>query len=447
MPRVIIVGGGIAGLVMARDLVLGGCEVTVLEASNRLGGKVARHTVGGLELDAGAESFATRNNTVADLARQLGLGEAIVGPNSQGAWLQKADGTAFPLPKTGILGIPSTPLAADVIAVIGFWAALRGQLDGLLFGFLGAKQRNLGKLVRARMGRGVLERLVAPVALAIHSRHPNELDVDLVAPGLRAAMIATGSLAHGVRALRLAASAGTAVGGIVGGMFELVRCLERDLHRFGVTVRLGAAVTAVTETTVTLGDGQQLEADRVVLATSLATNGDAPAARAPAERPVASVPEIVLVTLVVDAAGLDSAPRGTGVLVVKQQPADLNRSGLGPKAKALTHATAKWDWLAGLAADHRHVIRLSYDGALVASLTDDRLREQALADAQLLLGVSLAVASVVGFARVGWMLPAAAGEKPAGVTVIGESSSGTGLTAVIADVRVRSAYLLEDLER
>jgi oxygen-dependent protoporphyrinogen oxidase len=425
MPSAIVVGGGIAGLVMARDLVLGGLDVTLLEASDRLGGKIARHTVAGLDLDAGAESFATRRDTVASLVRQLGLEAAIVQPNPQGAWLQAADGRAFPLPKTGILGIPGTALAADVIAVVGFLAALRAQLDELMFGFAASKERNLGRLVRRRMGRRVLERLVAPVTLGIHSRHPDELDVDVVAPGLRAAMLATGSLSLGVRTLRDAAPAGTAVSGIVGGMFGLVEALTGDLERFGVTVRLGSAVAAVDASTVTLVDGAILHADTVVLATPLVAAG---------------VPAIVLATLVVDAPGLDAAPRGTGVLVARD-PVDTQL-----RAKALTHATAKWEWLAAQTASHRHVLRLSYDGAAAAETSDAGLREQALRDAGTLLGVPLAEASVVAFARVHWSAPAGRPEPIEGVTAIGEGVAGTGLAAVIAQVRMESGRLLEGVE-
>ncbi|CAN5545422.1 protoporphyrinogen oxidase [soil metagenome] len=425
MPSAIVVGGGIAGLVMARDLVLGGFEVTLLEATDRLGGKVARHTVAGLALDAGAESFATRRDTVADLARQLGLESGIARPNPQGAWLQTADGRAYPLPRTGILGIPGTPMAADVIEVVGFWAALRGQLDELMFGFAASKERSLGRLVRRRMGRRVLEQLVAPVTLGIHSRHPDELDVDVVAPGLRTAMLSTGSLAHGVRKLRDAAPAGTAVSGIVGGMFGLGEALTRDLERFGVTVRLQAPVAAVDASTVTLPGGEVLEADRVVLATPLV-----PAAAA----------AIVLATLVVDAPELDAAPRGTGVLVARD-PADTEL-----RAKALTHATAKWDWLAERAAPHRHVLRLSYGGAVAVGVGDARLREQAIHDAGALLGVSLAESSVVEFARVHWGAPSGTPEPIDGVIFIGEGVAGTGLAAVIAHVRAESGRLLKGVE-
>jgi len=425
MPRAIVVGGGIAGLVMARDLVLGGLDVSLIEASDHLGGKIARHTVAGLALDAGAESFATRRNTVADLARQLGLDSEITPPNPQGAWLQNAEGHAYPLPRTGILGIPGTPLAADVIAVIGFWAALRVQLDQLMLGFIASKERNLGRLVRRRMGRRVLERLVAPVTLGIHSRHPDELDVDVVAPGLRAAMLATGSLSHGVRRMRDAAPAGTAVSGIAGGMYSLVEALIRDLERFGVTVRLDSPVAAVDASGVSLVDGEVLEADYVVLATPL--------------RPVGSA-AIVLATLVVDAPELDAAPRGTGVLVAR----DPSNSEL--RAKALTHATAKWSWLAAQVPPHRHVLRLSYDAAPAAAVSDAQLRGAAMRDAGALLGVALAEASVVAFARAQWSAPSSRPKDIEGVILIGEGVAGTGLAAVIAQVRLESGRLLEEME-
>ncbi|MDQ1598053.1 MAG: protoporphyrinogen/coproporphyrinogen oxidase [Microbacteriaceae bacterium] len=418
MASVVIVGGGIAGLVVARDLVLGGMTVTLLEASDHLGGKVARHTVAGIELDAGAESFATRRGTVAELARQLGLESAIVPPSPDGAWLQTVAGSAFPLPKTGILGIPGTPMASDVIEVIGFWAALRAQLDELMLGFVGAKEKSLGRLVRRRMGDAVLERLVAPVTLGIHSKHPDDLDVDVVAPGLRTALLRTGSLSHAVRQLREAAPAGSAVAGISGGMFELVEALRRDLDRFGVTVRLSTPVTSVDSSGATVADGERFDADHVVLATSLGRSEQA---------------SIVLATLVVDAPELDSAPRGTGVLVAAGTP--------GIRAKALTHATAKWRWLADNVGASRHVLRLSYNQAPV-----DGLRELAIEDARQLLGVPLNAASIIGFDRVEWAAPAAAPDVVSGVTAVGEGVSGTGLAAVVRHARNEAERLLKDID-
>ncbi|HEY0260179.1 MAG TPA: FAD-dependent oxidoreductase [Lacisediminihabitans sp.] len=418
MPSAVVVGGGIAGLVAARRLSLGGMQVTLLEASDRLGGKVSRHTVAGIELDAGPESFATRRGTVAGLAASLGLADSVVQPNPAGAWLQAADGTAFPLPKTGILGIPGTPLAGDVIGVVGLRAALRAQLDELMLGFPGSKETNLGRLVRRRMGSAVLEQLVAPVVLGIHSRHPDELDVDVVAPGLRTAMLSTGSLSHGVRKLRAAAPAGSAVSGIEGGIYELVEVLSARLERTGVVIRTSSPVAGVDAGGADLASGERVGADHVVLATALSAPAD---------------PTIVLATLVLDAPELDAAPRGTGLLVVPGTP--------GIRAKALTHASAKWPWLAERLAPHRHVVRLSYDRVPL-----EGLREQARADAERLLGVRIPPESVVGYDHVEWTQPAAAPTPVEGVTLIGEGVAGTGLAAVVAQATSEAERLLEDQE-
>jgi protoporphyrinogen/coproporphyrinogen III oxidase len=417
MPRVIVVGGGIAGLVAARELAVGGCEVTLLEASELLGGRIARHTVAGIDLDAGAESFATRGGTVAAFLTELGLGDAIVEPNHSGAWLQPADRDALPLPKTGLFGIPGTPLAKDVIAVTGLAGALRAELDVLLPFASVRDGQSLGDLVRRRMGARVLDSLVAPVVLGIHSRHPDELAVDAVAPGLKKTIARTGSLSRAVLALRAAAPAGSAVAGIDGGLYRIVEALAADLRRRGVTVRTRARVTATTAGGVTLARGEALEADHVVLATELDPSFSG---------------EIVLATLVVDAPGLDAAPRGTGLLVAP--------GATGIRAKALTHATSKWAWLAQKAGAHRHVLRLSYNDA-----PEEGLAEIARTDAARLLGVPIAAADVAGFARIAWPNRAARPDSavlPDGTTRIGESAAGTGLAAGIAFARRASAELL-----
>jgi len=56
---VVVVGGGVAGLVVALDLAGAGHRAVLLEAAGSFGGVVSSHRVAGLTLDAGAESFAT----------------------------------------------------------------------------------------------------------------------------------------------------------------------------------------------------------------------------------------------------------------------------------------------------------------------------------------------------------------------------------------------------
>ncbi|MGV8877152.1 MAG: protoporphyrinogen/coproporphyrinogen oxidase, partial [Rhodoglobus sp.] len=365
-----VVGGGIAGLVAARKLAMAGRQVHLIEASDHLGGTVASHTVGGIIVDSGAESFATRGNSIADLARELGLGDQIVSPRQDGAWLQPVDGPALPLPNTGVLGIPSTPLSVETIAVLGLAGALRAQLDSLI-PLLGRRSdMSLGALVRRRMGRAALEKLVTPVVHGVYSLHPNDLPLDRVA-GLSQRLALHGSLAAAVRSLRSAMPAGTAVQGISGGINRLVTELAADLARYGVTVQLGHRIDSV-EALKRL-DGTVIVAAAGILAPLRGRT-------------------VTLATLVLDAPELDAAPRGTGVLVA---PGCTRVS-----ARALTHTTAKWQWVAD-AARGRHVVRLSYNEE------PENLAEVARRDAEFLLGVTLPPTAVVDFARQQWIRPAA----------------------------------------
>lgn len=396
--RTYVIGGGIAGLVAARRLVLGGRDVTVLEASDRFGGQVAWHTVGGLDLDAGAESFATRGGAVARLASALRLGDDVVTPAASPAWVHRADGTSFALPAAGVLGIPAVPLAADVIAAIGLRAAMRAQLDTLLPAAVGAKAGSLGELVRRRMGRAVLEQLVAPVVRGVHSREPDELTVERASPGLRQALLREGSLGHGVQSLRDRAPAGSQVAGIRGGVTRLVDELLADLQRFGVELRTGARVDDVAPGEVRVG-GETLRGDVLIAAPGVG------ATAAPGRR-------VTLVTLVVEAPDLDAAPRGTGVLV--SADADVH-------ARALTHATAKWPWLAEVAGAGRHVLRLSYDGegASVA---------QAERDATAVLGMP--IGRLDDSAIVTWERAGPRTHAVDGMRYVGEAG-GTGLASIV----------------
>ena len=409
--RVLVVGGGIAGLVAARRLVLGGRDVTVLESADRLGGQVARHSVGGIDLDAGAESFATRGGTVADLATRIGLGGDIVRPAELPAWLYRADGTAKPLPATSVLGIPGVAFAQDVIDAIGLRAAVRAQLDVLLPSLIGSRSATIGELVRRRMGSAVVEQLVAPVVRGVHSMSADELALDRAVPGLRAALLRDGSLTHAVRRMTMNAAPGSRVAGIRGGIVRLVDELEADLERFGVEVRLNSPVSELTSAGLTVGR-DRLAGQVLVAAPGGGVEAD------PGRR-------LTLVTLVVDQTELDAAPRGTGVLVAEGAP--------GVEARALTHLTVKWPWLAERAGG-LHALRLSYDGAP----QDAALR--APRDAAALLGMP--IGRVVDTATVTWERAAPRRHSVDGIRYVGEARAGTGLAAVIGQAEAEADELL-----
>lgn len=407
---VIVVGGGIAGMVCARDLAIAGVRVILLEEGARLGGQVRHHRVGGIDLDAGAEAFATGTSAVSDLASELGLGQEIVTPAPAGAWLYSRTGQAKPLPSTSLLGIPASPLDADVRSIIGGTATIRAALDRFLPARIGAGTRTLGDLVRARMGSAMVEKLVAPVTMGVHSAHPDELLLERVAPGLLPALKGAGSLGRAVGTLRESSVSGSAVAGIRGGMFRLVDALERDLERHDVDIRRGTRVSEVRPDGVRAGS-ERLSGLVVVAAPGIFVQAMARTA--------------ALVTLVLDCAELAAAPRGSGVLVAGSSSV---------LARALTHQTAKWPWLAE-SASGLHVVRLSYEVMPADPVETSRK------DAAALLGVPITARQVTDSTPVMWERASQRNAHP-DVIQVGEEVAGTGLASVIQQARTQAARLL-----
>lgn len=489
--HVVVIGGGIGGLVAARECVKVGMRVTVLEAEETLGGAIRRVELDGVTVDAGAESYATRGGTVRALVNELGLSDRIVAPRPGGAWLAGIPGVgAAPLPVGGILGIPANPFQDDVRRIIGWSGVWRAYLDRVRPPLTIGHQLSLGKLVASRMGAKVRDRLVAPVTTGVYSASPDDVDIDVAAPGLNAALTRVGSLSGAVQTLRDDAAAkatgasaeaktpGAAVEGLSGGMSTLVDALAVDIARLGGEVRTGVRVrgirkigdswsveTAVAPVDVAPEDDaaaivaeldaaeiesvepvvDELAADAVIVATPEASARELLATVVPAlqKTDAAASPEIEIITLLLDAPALDAAPRGTGVLTVPGSHT----------AKALTHSTAKWGWVRD-AAGSRQVVRVSFgaqgEPAATAGLDDAAATDLARTEAGAMLGTALAPEAVIAAHRGRFVQsqPASiigSGERRAaartavhavpGIAAVGAWLAGTGLAQVVPDAR------------
>jgi oxygen-dependent protoporphyrinogen oxidase len=76
--RVVIIGGGLAGLAVALRRASSADALTLLESSPRLGGQLQSHRADGFVVEHGAEGFVARSSAVPALAEAAGVGSALV---------------------------------------------------------------------------------------------------------------------------------------------------------------------------------------------------------------------------------------------------------------------------------------------------------------------------------------------------------------------------------
>ena len=177
------------------------------------------------------------------LVEELGLADAVVTPDPRAEWIAGLPGGSAALPAETVGGIPENPWDERVRRIIGWRGTWRAYLDRLRPPLTIGQERSLGRLVRTRMGEPVLDRMVAPLSLGAFSIHPDDVDVEIVAPGLNAALTRTGTLAGAVTQVRAAAGGAAAAGdgleGIDGGMSRLVDALRDRLSALGATLLIG----------------------------------------------------------------------------------------------------------------------------------------------------------------------------------------------------------------
>lgn len=316
--RVVVVGGGIAGLATAFRLMRSEPrpDVTLLEALPETGGRLVSASVGDLELDAGPDAFVARKPWAADLCRELGI--TLVAPGASGAYVWTDRGLT-PMPSAA-LGVPSD------VDELARWPGLsragraRALADLVRRSRPNDEDESLGSLLRRRVGDEATERLVAPLLAGLYAGDVDRLGVRSTFPELAAWERDFGSLIRGAKAaLRAARSAGPMFLRPSGGAPALPRALLDAIgHDHVRTASRATAVVGEGPGYVVRADGAEHSASAVVLATPAFAAGGLLAAVAPAAAELLDgIPYVstgVVLLLYADGTA-DALPDATGFVV------------------------------------------------------------------------------------------------------------------------------------
>ncbi|MGW0732724.1 protoporphyrinogen oxidase [Streptomyces sp. NPDC002851] len=352
--RAVVIGGGIAGLAAAHRLLGTGARVTLLEASDRLGGKLHAGEIEGVRVDLGAESMLARRPEAVTLAREVGLAEALQPPATASAALWTR-GRLRPMPKGHVMGVPGD---ADALSGVLSEEGLRRierepELPPAEIG----EDIAVGEYVAARVGHEVVDRLVEPLLGGVYAGDAYRLSLRMAVPQLYEAARTYGSLLEGVRAIQERAARNAQTGpvfmGIEGGIGRLPLAVAESLGTRGADIRLHARVQELRRTAaeggaarwrVVTADGRTLDADTVVVALPAPAAAALLAAESPgaaAELRTVEYASMALMTLAYRRRDV-RLPEGSGFLV---PPVD------GHTIKASTFASQKWGWIAAADPD------------------------------------------------------------------------------------------------
>jgi oxygen-dependent protoporphyrinogen oxidase len=188
MRRVAIIGGGISGLSAAYTLEKARAqgvdvEYVVFESSGKLGGVLSTEHIDGCVIEAGPDSFITEKPWAAQLCRELGLGDELIGSNDEkrktyivvnNRLIAMPDGLMFMVP-TKILPTGLSPLFS--------WSTKLRMVKELFHPPRPVHEdETVAQMVERHFGREMVDRLADPLLSGVYGGDAAQLSVRAVLP-------------------------------------------------------------------------------------------------------------------------------------------------------------------------------------------------------------------------------------------------------------------------
>ncbi|HLJ55490.1 MAG TPA: protoporphyrinogen oxidase [Chthonomonadaceae bacterium] len=335
VPHVLIAGGGITGLSTAFYLERHAAEtespiaITIVEPANRLGGKLGSEAHDGLLIDVGPDSFMSQKPWAVKLCEELGIEDEIIGPSSSQFYMLTG-GRLHSVPHELVSLVPSRPEALWKASFISTAGKIRASGEGLVPPRGAIGDESLSSFMRRRFGPEFAAHFAEPLMGGVHAGDPEQMSMAAIYPTFWEMERTHGSITRALLQRRLAGGAGAAPPkspfvALRHGMQRLVDRLRESLTATRVVLDTSVgriACSASGRFLVSLNDGEDPEADAVVLTTPAYAAADlvAPLSAAAATRLRSiSYASTAVVTLAYRRESIQNPLEGTGFLVPRDQ--------------------------------------------------------------------------------------------------------------------------------
>ncbi|CAB4795279.1 unannotated protein [freshwater metagenome] len=351
--RVVVVGAGITGLTAAFTLATQrpDLDIVLLEASERVGGKILTTPFAGRPVDCGPDAFLARVPEAIELCRELGLETILTSPSQKSAFVW-VNGGLHRLPAGLVLGVPTDLDALVASGIVSADGIARAAQDLTRTEWIdsangadpnGVDDQSVGQLIRARLGDEVHEKLVSPLLSGVNAGDADHLSLAAGAAQIAVAARRSPSLITALRDQLASAKTDPELPvfrGIPVGTQTLTDLLLARLTKFDVSVHLSCPVSAITRDGSTWSLATSLgaiAADEIVLATPARLTARLLESLAPeqaAELANLDYASAAMVTLAVSKNSLGVPLDASGFLVAQTDPL--------PTLTACSWASAKW---------------------------------------------------------------------------------------------------------
>ncbi len=208
MKRVAIIGGGISGLSAAYALEQhrragGQIEYSLFESSSRLGGVLVTDRVDGCLIEAGPDSFLTEKPWAADLCRQIGIGDQLIGSNdAQRKTYILVNGRLVVMPDGLMFMVPTKILPTVFSPLFSFGTKFRMAREWFHPPHKAEQDESVAAMVERHYGPEMVDRLADPLLSGVYGGEASQLSVRAVLSRFAEMEAKHGSLGRAMLAAR-----------------------------------------------------------------------------------------------------------------------------------------------------------------------------------------------------------------------------------------------------